>query len=143
MTFVRCLNTEYNLTQAFFTSVPDLPAGVKAKLIDKTGTPVWSHQSLREVSDAKVGALFGTDNHQEQLQFLNDRDMANYRVNFGLPRLADLRRLISENRGMRKEALLDGYLELHGHKMGLRQLMVDVFAQHVEETPQGELVWID
>ena len=138
MSFADCFNMEYGLTAAFFTSVPDMAEGIRAKLIQKTNAPKWDPNYLEKFKEIEKCLAKPSD----KLKFHNQKDFANYPINFGLPAQGDIKRIVNENKRMSISSLVNRYLEQHNHKMGLAERLKETFSEHVIEDGGG-LRWVD
>lgn len=136
--FREALTREYNLTRYFFDNVPDLATGIRAKLIEKTNNPQWAPKDYKQLSS--VDEVFGKLKN-DQLQFYNDRNFDDYPLNFSLPSIIEVRKVVQENRRSSKQNILDHFVKRYEEKMGVLEHVRAILDQHVV-TINNDIKWV-
>jgi hypothetical protein len=134
-TFKQALERELGLSKKFMETA-DLREGVRAKLIDKTNAPKWTHDSIDGVEPGLVDSFFAS----APLQTYNNRDFADYPVHFGLPTVGSVKRVVLENRRATKAEIVEHFATRQHDKMGVREHVGGIVGEFVIAV-NGELKW--
>ena len=134
--FKAALTSEYNLTRKFFDTVDDLATGIRAKLIDKTNDPAWNPAKYEDVQS--VDAIF--QDSDKTFEFHNDRDFADYPLNYALPSTLEVKQLVNKNRRVSKQEIIEHFTKQFDDKMGVKERITQIMEDHVVAV-NNELRW--
>ncbi|KAI7900649.1 ClpP/crotonase-like domain-containing protein [Cokeromyces recurvatus] len=152
MTFVECLEMEFDLIQKFLVT-KDFHEGVESAFINKPRRkPQWQPSQISSISDYEIDQLYFTEASPNRLSLLSTLDFRSYPyARYGLPSEKEVRLAITgkgpeyaiEGRLKEKEEVLAWFMKGHKGKWGVRDKILDILDRKTISTKENGsgLVW--